>query len=90
MSFLGVQAMALQAVWKHKSCWTPALDFHREQMPGHGPGARWCLLCEAPSSPRLSSSATPTRRNLASALPHPALDVGAVFVPSQAGFQSKE
>lgn len=26
-----------QAVWKHKRCWMPALDFHHKQIPGQGP-----------------------------------------------------
>lgn len=83
-------ASTCQAVWKHKRCWTPALDFLRKQIPGQGPGAQWCFLSKALSNPHVSSFATLTQGNLTPSLPDPALYIRAVFVPSQVRFQSKE
>lgn len=68
-------ASVCQAVWKHKRCWTPALDFHRKQIPGQSPCARWCFLSKALGNSHLSSFATLTRGNLRPSLPDPALHI---------------
>lgn len=74
-----------EAVWKRKSCWTPALDFHGRQSPGQGPGVfrlqgsehptSICLSCPGCREPPVLARAELTR---------------ALFVPSQEHFQSKE